>query len=264
MNCVAARDLMPELALGSLSTRDAALMDRHLAWCAACRKESADLHRAAALLPYALASAVPPETLEDQVVGAMRNAAGDRRATWSRRGRSGAAALIAAMVAVSALGWGAVMAGRADRLAEQARDSKRNEQIAIQQVSSLIDQFRFQDERDDVFSGLLAGPIGSLAGGAAVELNSFSGADYVIVSIVGLPAVIAPPLPYTVFLERLDGATAMVGKIDKLSSTGGADVGRRFKRDLSEYMDVVVRDASGAVVVSGTLSLHNTVPSPSP
>jgi hypothetical protein len=172
--------------------------------------------------------------------------------------------LIAAMVAVSALGWGAVMAGRADRLAEQARDSKRNEQIAIQQVSSLIDQFRFQDERDDVFSGLLAGPIGSLAGGAAVELNSFSGADYVIVSIVGLPAVIAPPLPYTVFLERLDGATAMVGKIDKLSSTGGADVGRRFKRDLSEYMDVVVRDASGAVVVSGTLSLHNTVPSPSP
>jgi hypothetical protein len=67
-----------------------------------------------------------------------------------------------------------------------------------------------------------------------------------------------------VFLERLDGATAMVGKIDKLSSTGGADVGRRFKRDLSEYMDVVVRDASGAVVVSGTLSLHNTVPSPSP
>jgi len=264
VNCATARDLMPELALGSLPTRDAASIERHLAWCAACRKEAGDLHGAAALLPYALASAAPPETLEARVVGVVREAAGGRGTTWARRGRSGAAALIAAMVAVSALGWGAVMAGRADRLEEQADAAKRREKAAIEQVSKVIDQFRFQDPRDDVFSGILAGPIGSLAGGAAVELNSFNGADYLIVSLIGLSAEHHPPLPYTVTLERFDGASARVGKIDRLDTAGGADVGGRFKRDLTGFTDVVVRDANGVVVVSGTLTLHNTVPSPSP
>jgi hypothetical protein len=264
VNCAAARDLMPELALGALGTRDAALIERHLAWCAACRKEAGDLDRAAALLPYALASAAPPATLEARVVGVVREAAGGRRTTWARRGRSGAAALIAAMVAVSGLGWGAVMAGRADRLQEQTRAADQQRRFAEEQLSKMLEQTRFADPQDDVLFGILAGPIGSLAGGAALELNSLSGSDYVIVSITGMPAQDPPPLPYTVTLERFDGASAMVGRIDRLNTAGGADVGGRFKRDLDGFMDVIVRDANGVVVVSGTLTLHNTVPSPSP
>jgi hypothetical protein len=255
---------MPELALGSLATRDAALMERHLAWCAACRKEAGDLHRAAALLPYALASAAPPEDLEARVVGIVRQAAGGRRSTWARRGRSASAAVIAAAVAVSALGWGAVMAGRADRLEEQADATEKQLKEATEQVTKVISQFRFQDPRDDVLSGILAGPIGSLGSGAAVELNSFSGRDYVIVSLIGLSSKDRPPLPYTVTLERFDGASAMVGKIDKLDTAGEGDVGASFRRDLSGFDEVIVRDANGAVVVSGTLTLHNIVPSPSP
>ncbi|HEY7399712.1 MAG TPA: anti-sigma factor [Actinomycetota bacterium] len=264
MNCTVARDLMPELALGSLTTRDAALIDRHLAWCAACRKEADDLHRAAALLPYSLAPASPPEELEARVAGVIREAAGGRRSPWARRGRLSAAALVAAMIAISGLGWGAVMAGRADRLEERAREASRRVQEATDRFAQLLSNSRSTDPRDTVYSAVLAGPEGTLSNGVAVELNSFAGADFVIVSIVGLPAVDRPPFPYTVTLEKGTGGKALVGKIPGLNTAGSADVAQRFKRDLSDYARVVVRDATGAEIMSGTLALHNTVPSPAP
>jgi hypothetical protein len=263
VNCAAARDLMPELALGSLSTRDASLIERHLAWCAACRKEAGDLHRAAAILPYALPSAAPPETLESRVVGVVREAAGGSGTTWARRGRSGAAALIAAMIAVSGLGWGAVMAGRAERLQDQVRTADRQKQAAIDRFTETIEQLTF-GPHDDVLVGTLVAAFGSPAGGAALELISANDEDSVLVSLFGLPATDRPPLPYTVTLESGDGASARVGKVDELDTAGGADIGRFFKRDLSGLTHVFVRDAAGVVVMSGTLILLDTVPSPSP
>jgi predicted anti-sigma-YlaC factor YlaD len=263
MNCTAARDLMPELALGSLATRDAASIERHLAWCAACRKEAGDLHRAAALLPYALASSDPPRSLEARVVGVVREAAGGHGTTWARRGRSGVAALIAAMVAVSALGWGAVMAGRADRLEAQKRVAVRQRAAAVHRIEVLLDQATF-GSHDNVFVGTLGAEFGSPAGGAALELLSPNDEDSVIVSLIGLPATDRPPLPYTVMLESGNGARALVGKVNELDTSGSADIARFFKRDLSGLTRVVVRDAEGAFVMSGTLILRDTVPSPSP
>jgi hypothetical protein len=263
MNCAAARDLMPELALGSLATRDALSIERHLAWCAACRKEAGDLHRAAALLPYALAQAVPSESLEGRVVGVVREASGGRGATWARRGRSGAVALIAAMVAVSALGWGAVMAGRADRLAAEKRVAVQQKEAALHRIEQLVEQTTFGNH-DDVLVGTLGAEFGSPAGGAALELLSPVGGDTVIVSLIGLPQTNRPPLPYTVTLESGDGSSVLVGKVTELDSSGNTDISDIFKRDLSGLTRVVVRDASGAFVMSGTVVLRDTIPSPSP
>jgi hypothetical protein len=263
MNCAAVRDLMPELALGSLATRDASSIERHLAWCAACRKEAGDLHRAAALLPYALAQAVPSESLEARVVGVVREASGGRGTTRARRGRSGAAALIAAMVAVSALGWGAVMAGRADRLAAEKRAADHQKQFAIEHLQDLLARTTFGNS-DNVFVGTLGAEFGSPAGGAALEVISANHKDSVLVSLIGLPATDLPPLPYSVTLENDEGASALVGKITQLDTAGSADIGRFFKRDLVTFTRVVVRDAAGAFVMSGTLSPSDTVPSPSP
>jgi hypothetical protein len=263
MNCAAARDLMPELALGSLATRDALSIERHLAWCAACRKEAGDLHRAAALLPYALAQAVPSDSLEGRVVGVVREASGGRGSTWARRGRSGAAALIAAMVAVSALGWGAVMAGRADRLEAQRSVLVQQREDALQRIVQLVEQTAFGGH-NDVLVGTLGAEFGSPAGGAALELLSPNDEDFVIVSLIGLPATDRPPLPYTVTLESGDGSSVLVGKVTELDTSGNADVLDSTKRDLSGMTRVVVRDAAGAFVMSGTLALRESLPSPSP
>ena len=265
MNCAAVRDRMPELALGSLPLRDAELFDRHLAWCAACRKEAGDLRRAAAVLPYALAPTTPPEDLEDRVVTAVHEAAGGRR-TPARRGRSAAAAAVAAMVAVGALGWGAVMAGRADRFRDQARAAIQRQQAAIQQFSDFLLSPPFRDPENDVYLGTLAGPPGSSAKGSAIALTSPSGKDIAIVSVSGLPTEASSGLrlPYKVTLKSSDGARALVGKITELDTGGEAQVGKDFERDLSGLSQVVVRDAGGAVLLFGTLTLRAAVPSPSP
>lgn len=264
MNCAAARDLMPELALGSLATRDAALIDRHLAWCAACRKEADDLSRAAALLPYSLAPASPPEELESRVIRIVREAAGGRRSSWARRGRSGAVALIAAMIAISGLGWGAVMAGRAERLQDQVRIANDRTKAAQESLARLLAQTTFGNH-DAVFVGTLQAGVGSPAGGAAlVELTSMAEPDFAIVSVIGVPPTEVDRLPFTVTLESSDGASVRVGKIKQLTTSGEADIGQFFKRDLSGLNQVFVRDAQGSLVMFGTVALRDPVPSPSP
>ena len=59
MNCPAVRDRLPELALGTLRTPDTVELDRHLQWCAACRKEAGQFDAAAATLAFAVAPPSP-------------------------------------------------------------------------------------------------------------------------------------------------------------------------------------------------------------
>jgi predicted anti-sigma-YlaC factor YlaD len=72
VNCPAVRDRLPEHALGVADHHDVHAIERHLAWCAACRKEARDLERAAATLAFAPAPVVPPRELEERIVTAVR------------------------------------------------------------------------------------------------------------------------------------------------------------------------------------------------
>ena len=106
MNCTAVRDQLTERALGAVPAAEGQAIDRHLAWCAACRKEAGELDRAAATVVFALAPAEPPAELEDQVVESVQAVVAKRQPHGARRGRLAVALAIAAMVAVSGLGWG--------------------------------------------------------------------------------------------------------------------------------------------------------------
>ncbi len=264
MNCTAVRDRLPEHALGVLASREAEAVDRHIAWCAACRKESVGLERATATFGFALAPAPPPAGLEDRVVAVVRDASRKRRPAARRGPRTALAAMIAAMIAVASLGWGAVMAGRGDRLAQANADVARRNQGLKVFIHDVLLRSDFKTPGNRVFFGKLS-PAASASGsaGAAAMFVSPSGNDFAIVMVSGLSAARPDALPYNVSLVGDPGPTLAMGAISKLDSSGAATIGREFQRDLTPYTRVEVRDASGALVMAGSLSGQPSV-SPSP
>jgi len=261
VNCAAVRDRLTERALGALLVADAPAVDRHLAWCAACRKEAGELDRAATTLVFALAPAEPPTDLDDRVVDEVRRAAAKGRQI-PRRGRLAVALAVAAMVAVSGLGWGAVMAGRAARFAETAQQQKQRSADAAARFAQYLNSSEFNDPGNQVFVGTLAASTrGSVAGGSALTLVSRGTRDIAIVMVNGLRS---PTLPLEVFLMSEHGRSLRVGRIAALDSGGSAIVFKRFDVDLTPFTGVEARDRSGAVVLQGHVELRPSITSPSP
>ena len=84
MNCVTVRDGLTERALGTLPARERAGIDRHLVWCAACRKEAAEMESAAAVFAFGVDQTEPDPALEASVVAAINQASGRRPRTRLR------------------------------------------------------------------------------------------------------------------------------------------------------------------------------------
>ncbi len=214
MNCVAVRDQLPELAVGVLSPREQVALERHLEWCAGCRKEAAELGQAAATFAFALAPAPLPAGLEDRVVADVGRAAA--RPRTGRRTRTAIAAVIAAAIA--------------------------------------IDTLPFQARADETHLGQLAPtPAIQRGGGAVLQLVSPTRLDFVVVIVNGLPS--DPSLaPYRVTLKDARGRVLQGGTIAKLDADGGGQAFRQFRNtDLTGFTTVLVRDASGRLVLKGTV-----------
>ncbi|MCI0633333.1 MAG: zf-HC2 domain-containing protein [Actinobacteria bacterium] len=255
MTCLDVRELLPELAVGVLSAADRAGVERHLQWCAGCRKEASDLGQAAATFGFTLTPAPVPQGLGERVVARVGRSAG--APGTARRARTAAAAIVAAMVAVASLGWGAVMAGRADRFAERAALAERNQATALEQFQRTIAQLfpgRTVSESDMHLSPLSPVAAGT-GGGFALQLVSPRLLDFSMVIVNGLDPTATRRLPYRVrIVNPSSGKELRAGRIEELDADGGAQVFHQFKRaDLSGFTDVVVVDAAGEVVLSGTV-----------
>ena len=252
MNCVAVRDQLPELAVGVLSERERVALERHLQWCAGCRKEAAELGEAAATFGFALAPAPLPFGLEDRVVAGVGRAAA--RPRTRRRTRTVIAAVIAAAIAVASLGWGVVMAERAQRFAERAAQAEQARSQALAQFQHVLDSLPFQTRADETHLGQLAPtPAIQQGGGAVLQLVSPTRLDFVVVIVNGLPR--DPSLaPYRVTLRDAGGRVLQGGKIAELDADGGGQAFRQFRNtDLTGFTTVLVRDAYGRVVLKGTV-----------
>lgn len=254
MTCAEVRELLPEHAVGVLLGPDRAEVERHLRWCAGCRKEAAELAQAAALVGFALPPAATPERLADRVVEAIHAAAGSRGSV--RRLRAAAAGAVAALVAVAGLGWGAVMAGRAERFAERAAQAERRRAEALAEFRRVLDRLVPGTEipRQETFLGQLAPAHGGSGGGAVLQLVSPDRIDLVIVMVSGLRPAGPEALPYRVRLANAAGEVIRVGRITELDADGAADVIRQFpNREIAGFTEVAIVDASGEVVLSGTV-----------
>jgi hypothetical protein len=264
VNCAAVRDRLTERALGGLLVADEPAVDRHLAWCAACRKEASELSRAATTLVFALAPVEPPADLEDRLVDEVHRAVTKGRPI-PRRGRLAVALAVAAMVAVSGLGWGAVMAGRAARFAATAETQRQRTADATARFSRLISSSEFNDPGNQVFLGMLAAATRETgAAGSALTLISPGTRDVAIVMVNGFRPSQTRALPLRVYLVSEQGGALRVGRIAALDSGGDAIVVRRFGVDLSGYGWIEVRDRSGAVVLRGHVRPRPSITTPSP
>ena len=264
MNCAVVRDRLSEHSLGVIVGRDSDAIDRHLEWCAACRKEARDLRHAATVLPYALAPAEPPADLEDRIVEAVRAAGGSRReGVAPRRSRLTTIAVLAAAMAVSGLGWGAVMAGRASRAEESAVAAEERSARALVEFSRVFQGLEFADS--DVELGLLAPTqAGGDANGTAATIVVPRANDTVLLVLNGLDA--HRGAPYGVELRGGPENTLAVGVIPSVQITtdGSTEFAATPADDLRRFDRVVVLDASGTVVLRGALEAQVPVPSPSP
>jgi Putative zinc-finger len=256
VNCLSVRERLTEQVLGVLPKAEGAVVARHLEWCAACRKEAGELQRAAATLAYSVAPVGPPAELEEHVVETVRSAAGRRRATGPRRSRVAAAGVLAAMLALSGLGWGAVMAGRAERAREQAAIAVDRQQAAFARFQELLSDLPGLDpEAIAEVSTLLSPRLGDGRGDALVLLSP-AGDDLVFVLVDGLTDLRAARFPLRVRLVSEDAARRLVGEIRTLDQAGGGGVFATFEEDLTDVDAVVIRDARGRILLRGTLSVY--------
>lgn len=255
MNCLTVRERLAEHALGVLADGDSSSLDRHLGWCAACRKEAGELQRAAATLAYSVAPVEPPPELEERVVETVREAAGRRPAAAPRRSRVAAAGVLAAMLALSGLGWGAVMAGRAERAEQQAADLREAQEAAFRRFQDVFQLPEVDPAAIAEVSTLLSPRLREGRGDALVLLSP-SGDDLAFVLVNGLTEVRPNQLPLEVRLVGNGSRQLVVGQIRTLNSSGEGGVYRTFVEGLRGFNAVVISDARGKVLLNGTLSVY--------
>lgn len=262
VSCTTVRDLLTEHALGVAGVRETVIVERHLSWCAACRKESADLARAAATLAYALPAVSPTPELGSRVVQAVHEVSGRPPHAGTGRSRRVGTLVLAAAIALSGLGVGAVVARRAtpgDQLAASGARSK----DAFSEFTELIAQSTLVDPRTDVFLGVLEPPGEGRAAGTAMTIVVPRVDDRVVVMVTGLNAR-PPRLPYGVSITDGRGEVVRVGDVTTLDPGGQATVGLVTPFDLTSFLEVTVTDAKGRTVLVGTLRERTTVASPAP
>src|SRR5947207_6028412 len=168
VNCTAVRELLPEHALGVTSADDASDVERHIAVCAACRKEAKDLGTAAAVLSFTLRPAEPPAELEERIVATIRRAGGRARRLPIPR-RRGLALAVAAALVLTGLGVGVVMARRTSVQQQQSATTAR-EASALQAFKNLIQNSELAAPGTEAFLGNLVGVDGGSGNGAAMTL----------------------------------------------------------------------------------------------
>ena len=256
MNCLSVRERLTEQVLGVLPKAERTALDRHLEWCAACRKEAGELQRAAATLAYSVAPVEPPTELEERVVDVVRSAARRRRVSAPRRSRVAAAGVLAAMLALSGLGWGAVMAGRAERAREQVAVARDQQRAAFERFQTLLSDLPGVDPEAIVEVSTLLSPRLQPGRGDALILLSPSGDDLVFVLVDGLTDLGAARFPLRVRLVSDDPGPHLVREIRTLDQAGGGGVFATFGENLTDVSAVVIRDARGRILLRGTLSVY--------
>jgi hypothetical protein len=267
MTCVEVRDHLPEFTLGSLGEAARTQVERHLEWCAGCRKESAELHEGLASVALSLPPVDPPAALEDHVVSAVRSAAGWKAPrSVGRRGVRvlAVAALAAALVAVGATGWGFAQRQQAQDIQERLEQAQKVKTRTLDLYADVNKQLQAAGTLYE--ASLFPGPGHLEAGFGAV----FSGGPH-YANAFALVEVVAPldgVGPFSVSLVDEAGQTRQVGQLAR--SPDGTYFWQNLKLDqavatqggfdLAHVSSMAITDQTGTILLTG--ALHPSVQTP--
>ena len=241
MTCLEVRERLTEYALGLLSRVDATEVERHLDWCAGCRKESAELEEGAARMALALPMETPRGSLETQDVDRVRSAAGRIPVGGHRRAaRLVALALAAALLAVGATGWAIAERRHVQTLQQQVTATE----AQLHRVARALNIFKGQ--AGTIATARLSPSPGGRGSGSAVIFSAPGVQDQIVVGMV-LPA--GARGPYTV--QLVDDRSAI--KIDGLQKTVSGDwfMWKLRSQDLSRVVTITILDSTSGTVLKG-------------
>jgi hypothetical protein len=235
MDCPAVREVLPEHVLGTLGEPVRTEVERHLAWCAGCRKEAEELAEGLAGLAMALPPAEPPPELEERVVASLSG-------RGRRPRRASVALIVAAAVAIGSLGLAGAMAARLRSLQDQAETARSRADRTAEQFESLVQEL---DGRGTVWVAEL-GSRGGRGGGQALVYDSPRVGDFALVIVGGLPEGGGP---YQASLTTSGGPMSIA---ILTPGAGGQLAGyRAFDTDVPGGGTVMVEDRSGRVLLEG-------------
>lgn len=239
MTCLDVRGRLTEHSLGLLSPVDARGVERHLEWCAGCRKESEELREGAAMMAMALPTAEPPDWLQSRIVDRIVSAAGTGRAPSRSRIRMLAAAtLTAVLLAVGATGWAIAERGQAQSIREATAEQVRRAEVLERLLESL--------EANPLEANLLP-VLDGQGSGRVVIFSDTEEADFIHASV----SLIDPQEgEYTIQMKDPDGRVLSAGRLDR--SPQGVLIFYEFSgRNLSRGTSITVLDAAGRPVMKG-------------
>jgi hypothetical protein len=241
VTCLEVRDRLTEHSLGVLSKADAREVERHLEWCAGCRKEASELLEGAASMALVLPAADPPTSLEGRILERFRMATG--RTPVPHRGRLRAllvAAMIAAIAVSGTTGWAIANKGT-QTLHEKVDDALTKQQ----DFARLLDSFKGNGR---IFTGALMAPSGDLGFGQAIVFSAPT-EGFVLVDIPVLPEGGGP---FT--LQLVGNGVIDAGRVNLTSGDHPVVLKWFTDEPLGKMTTVTVIDQStGAVVLTGKL-----------
>lgn len=259
MTCVEVRDRLPEHALGVLRDEQLRQVERHLEWCAGCRKEEAEMLEGLAGVALAMPPVEPHPSLQERVIHAVAAASGRMRsATGRRRLRLLAVgALVAAISAATAFGWA---------FAERAKVQGLREKVASVENSQRGLTKLFNDLKADSGSSgrlyeanLFPGRPAHQQAGQALVLSGPKGRGFVLVEVV--LHLDQARGPYRVTLQERSGKVWNVGRLE-VTSNGTYVLLHQFSGDQGEIAPPLrklsllnVLDRTGTPLLVGSIQL---------
>jgi hypothetical protein len=242
VTCLEVRERLTEYSLGLLTKVDASEVERHLEWCAGCRKESAELEEGAARMALALPVLDPRASLETQVVDRVRSAAGRVPSAGRHRGgRLVAAALAAALLALGAIGWAIAERSHVQTLQSQIKTADARQRS----LADAFDSFKGRAGRT-MIAHLAPAPTGR-GSGTAVIFSAPGVKDQIVVSAL-IPNAKGPYI-----VQLVDNRSAIkVGRLELGHRVEGDwFMWVEVNHDLSRVVTITVLDSESRTVLTG-------------